>query len=82
MSIRVIYPQGMAAKDWCNAMSLALADIGQLPVIAADSQWWQWAQVASSQIGLAQYTPPPPNRCVEWRPWADRFVLALSSVGV
>ena len=80
MSIRIIYPTGMAAKDWCNAMSLALTDLSPLPQVYTDSQWWEWARVASARVALSRYTPPAPGRDTgNWREWAQRFIQSLNA---
>ena len=83
LQIRIIYPRGMTAKNWCNQMSLALVNAtGVLPVVRADSEWTGWARSVARQISLSSYNAPPPDRYKEWLPWANDFIRSLSTVGI
>jgi len=83
LQIRLIYPTGMKATAWCNAMTLALINAtGVLPVVRTDAEWVSWARSATRQINLAQYNAPSPDRYREWLPWANDFIRSLSTVGI
>lgn len=80
--IRIIYPAGMTAQNWCNQMSLALSSVSQFPVVKAENDWRHWALSVARQVSLSQYKIPFPNTFPTWRAWADKFVQALSEVPI
>jgi hypothetical protein len=82
MSLRIIYPKGMSAANWCNQMSLAFESLGQLPAVRADADWKPWARVVVAQIGLSAFTPPAPDKYAKWEDWAVEFNKATMNLGV
>jgi hypothetical protein len=82
LPIRLIYPTGMTAPNWCNQMSLGLSSISQFPVVRQESEWRMWARSVSRQVSLSQYKIPSPDGYPTWRAWADTFVRVLSEVPI
>lgn len=80
MSVNVINPRGLNARDWADFMTPNLEQYGNLPRLDSDDAWKEWAAQLGNLPGLSGEIVPNPYNFNEWQPWAERFCLNLSEL--
>jgi hypothetical protein len=71
--MNVIYPMGMTAMQWTDAMALDLNKFGACPRLAGDDGWREWALVILGFPAISDINAPDPYGFDDWRSWAERF---------
>ena len=71
--------QMTSAKSWCDAMSLSLINVGQLPHIRDDTEWKAWATGVIAALGATVTQLPSPDSFEDWKDWAFEFNKALNA---
>ena len=77
--LQTVDPRGMTAKGWCDAMTLSLISVGQLPHIRKDADWKQWATAVITVLGPSVTQIPDPLKMPDWRMWAQQLNQVLNA---
>lgn len=72
----------MTLQTWTAMTDSLIRRYGQVPRLASEDRWKEWAAQVISLPTLAQVIPPRPDLYTDWQDWAYAFNGAVRVLGI
>lgn len=73
-SERIPDPWWMEFDAWADAVCLALAPFGYVPLSMGVENWKEWANNINAMDGVSEKLPPDAREFEDWRVWGEQFL--------